>query len=235
MVKGVKVINPQKLVKDFEEYLVKTKLLNSLHDGYGSTKWIDQLGKNMELACQRSAIENRELTADEINWVTELMMLQSKYGEEVDLFGSYLEEVGQTSIKNGQFFTPMSLAIALARLVGVQNKPGEVITVSDCASGSGRLMIAHALEAKKCKDYTPMDFVYYNQDIDYKSFLCSTLNASLRNLASFNVWGDTLAVKERKIYMTIPMYLGYARWVDVTGSVLIQTSRQLEKQLLGVG
>ena len=203
------------LEKDFELFLVGNKLWKPYHENEYS--WIDRLGNLMDVAAKRTAEENKHLKDDDIKWWLDLCILQGVYGKEVDIFGSYLEARSMTNFRNGQFFTPMNICDLMAELVlhdGEGAQKDEPITVSDCASGTGRMMIAHANMAAGKAGYSPIKFKYYNQDIDYKSFVFSTLNAVLRNLYSVNVWGDSLAVTERKVYFTIPTMFGYSTWHD---------------------
>lgn len=192
--------------KDFEKYLVDTKLWTPWEDNHA---WIERLSKLMD----KAATAEEKLVEDDCKWWTELVNLQNHYGDERDLFGEYLELKNMTSQKNGQFLTPMSICKMLNMLVHKDERVGtEPVTVSDCACGSGRMMIAHSLYVAEVDK--PYRYVYYNQDIDHKAFIFTTLNAALRNLWSVNVWGDTLAVKEYRRYITIPTNLGMALWID---------------------
>jgi type I restriction-modification system DNA methylase subunit len=202
------------LEKDFEQYLVSVKLWEPyVEDNH---RWIQRLGDEMDRAAKRSAEENSRLKESDYAWWTELVKLQQQYGFERDLFGEYIELKNMTSQKNGQFFTPMSICKMMCAFTHTDIPQGrDIRTISDCASGSGRMMIAHAAHMMSLdKGYSPVKYAYYNQDIDYKAFVFSTLNAALRNLSSVNVWGDTLAVKEYKAYITVPTRLGVALWMD---------------------
>lgn len=200
--------------KDFEKYLVDTKLWTPWKES--NHTWIQRIADLVDKAAKRTAEENAKLTEDDYRWWVELVKLQRHYGDERDLFGEYLELKNMTSQKNGQFFTPMSICKMMSMMVQEDSlERSEPITVSDCTCGSGRMMIAHALNASETDaHYHPAKYKYYNQDIDHKSFVFTTLNAALRNLWSVNVWGDTLAVKEYKTYITIPTNLGMAVWLD---------------------
>lgn len=200
------------LVKDFELYLEKNNLWRMYHDN--KYKWIEALGQRMDVAAKRTAEENAKLTDEDVSWWIDLCKLQKAYGNDIDIFGSYLEAKGLTSQQNGQFFTPMSICLLMVQISGIEIPGQTPMKVSDCASGTGRMMIAHAKAASEKEGYSLIKFEYYNQDIDYKSFIFSTLNASLRNLWSFNIWGDTLAVTQRKCFFTLPTVMGYATWHD---------------------
>lgn len=207
--------------KDFENYLIEAKLWDRWKDN--PTKWIDRIGEKMERAIHRTGEENKSLTEDDLTWWIKLAQLQNYYGPERDIFGEYLELTNMTSQKNGQFFTPMSVCKIMSMIT--YSKPTKKpTTVSDCACGSGRMMIAHSIVAQENRD-NPHNFCYYNQDIDYKSFIFTTLNAVLRNLASVNVWGDTLAMTKYKTYITIPSSIGYATWHDE--SIICGVSRKV--------
>lgn len=201
------------LEKDFEEYLINVKLWDRWKDT--ETKWIDRLGEKLDQAAKRTAEENNNLKEEDYLWWTLLVKLQNKYGFDKDIFGEYLELKGLTSQRNGQFFTPMSICKLMSMLTFCDtNSNQKPITVNDCACGSGRMMIAYASNIKEKDDYNTLDYVYYNQDVDYKAFIFTTLNASLRNLKSINVWGNTITLKENKTYYTIPTLLGCSAWFD---------------------
>lgn len=200
------------LISDFEVYLEKNMDWKLYRDS--ELKWVETLEAKMDKVSRLTAEESKQLKNEDLNWWIDLCVIQKIYGNNVDIFGKYLEEKGLTSQQNGQFFTPMSICIMMTQLVDNDTPEKIPCTVSDCASGTGRMMIAHSIVKSNKEDYSPQQYQYTNQDIDFKSFVFSTLNASLRNLWSVNIWGDTLAVTERKTYVTIPTQLGYAAWYN---------------------
>lgn len=200
------------LEKDFEEYLIESRLWIRYNES--ETDWINKIGTKMDQAAKRSAEENAHLKEDDYLWWVNLVRLQDFYGFDRDVFGEYLEIKGLTSQKNGQFFTPMQICNLLSALTEDNTETKGIKTVSDCCCGSGRMMIANASKKRKNKGYINQETIYYNQDIDYKSFVFTTLNASLRNLCSVNVWGNTLTVTENKVFVTVPTHLGWAQWFD---------------------
>lgn len=200
-----------KLNKDFEEYLVKNKLWTPYKEE--PMVWIQRIGNLMEKAAKRTAKENSVLSKEDYQWWVDLVNLQNFYGHERDIFGEYIEIKGMTSQKSGQFFTPMSICRMMSSIMYSGDIEEGEGTISDPTCGSGRMMIAHAINARD-KGMDAECYTYYNQDIDYKSFIFTTLNAAMRNLCSIVVWGDTLAMKEYKVYITIPTNLGMALWMD---------------------
>lgn len=201
------------IINDLENYLISNGLM--LVNADYKLKWIERIGNKMEIAARRTREENENLTLEDYRWMKELYNLQEYYGYDVDIFGEYLEKTDSTNFKAGQFFTPLSLCTLLSEITWEDNEKYPVEIGDEC-SGTGRMMIAHSLVARRRSEkYHCMDYIYYNKDIDYKSMIISTLNASLRNLWSVNTWGDTLAVTTNKIYATIPLEVGIARWVDI--------------------
>lgn len=200
-----------KIEKDFEEYLIRTKLWKPYHED--SMAWIQKIGDLMDVSAKRTAEENKKLKEEDYIWWVELVKLQEFYGADRDLFGEYIELKGMTSQRNGQFFTPMSICKMMSRMMYTDEMMTKEGIVSDPTSGSGRMMIAHANNAQEM-GHNSGACTYYNQDIDYKAFIFTTLNAALRNLCSVNIWGDTLAVKEYKVFITIPTRLGMAAWYE---------------------
>jgi len=202
-----------KILEDFENYLESTGLWKRWEDN--TTQWIYKLGERVEDAAKRTAADNLNLQEKDLIWFVELVKLQQYYGESVDLFGEYLEAKGLTSQKNGQFFTPASVCELISNLIG-HEEPSYPMTISDPASGTGRLMIQDYVGRKSRHEekFNPVNYIYYNMDIDYKAFLFSLLNAVLRNLRSVNAHGDTLSMQIWKTFSTQPTTVGVALWFD---------------------
>lgn len=202
-----------KIVEDFENYLESTGLWKRYEDN--SSQWIYRLGEHVEVAAKRTAAENERLKKEDVIWLSELVLLQRYYGDEVDLFGEYLEAKNMTSQRNGQFFTPTSVCELISNLIG-NEEVHYPMTISDPASGTGRLMIQDFLnrKARHKENFRTENYIYYNMDIDYKAWLFSLLNAVLRNIYSVVAHGDTLAMKIYKTYSTRPTTIGYSVWFD---------------------
>lgn len=75
-------------------------------------------------------------------WILDVVQAMDR-GEYLDLFGLLYESLYLTRSKashTGQFFTPGSISTLCAEMLDDNREGG---TVSDCAVGSGRLLLAH--------------------------------------------------------------------------------------------
>lgn len=200
------------IVKDFEDYLISSKLMIKNYDR--PFQWIERLGKIIEDASLLHFEENYFIK----DFLPNLIELQKFYGYSYDLFGSYLEFNDNTNQKLGQFFTPMGVSMLTAELSFNYENLNRTIRVADECSGTARMMIAHHIVSeKKIKNLSPLQYFYYNKDIDYKCFIFSTLNAILRNLFSENVWGDCIAATNYKVIFTYPSTSGRSIWFNTEG------------------
>ncbi len=192
------------ITKDFENYLLETKLKVDSSSNY---KWIDELKK-------------RVLNPDnnDTDWFIKLCELQQKHDFDSDIFGTYMEESKLTNPNLGQFYTPMHIAKLMSMFTTPhdfkEHLDSKYIGVNDPCSGTGRFMIAHSSSAvENMKQFwTPTSFKYVNTDLDNNNYIFSTLNAVLRNLFSINIWGNTLTFEVYGAIMTLPNTSGIASW-----------------------
>lgn len=132
-----------------------------------------------------------------------------------DLFGEYLEAIGETSERTGQFFTPPDLVDLTTRITLEDlDLGGRPKMIADPASGTGRFMLGVAKHFAEQNDGC-LNFLCVNIDIDRKAFAYCVMNAVLHGIPSVCIHGDTLKVEAWNAFATIPMFGGYARWERV--------------------
>lgn len=98
------------------------------------------------------------------------------HGRWLDAFGTLYEEMflsrGKAS-KTGQFFTPTAVSALLSDLVAQPDQHG---TVNDCAAGSGRLLLAHYVNASRVNHAEGRKYTYIAQDSDQTAAKMCALN-----------------------------------------------------------
>jgi len=119
-----------------------------------------------------------------------------RHDEWDDMFGEYLVETEQLYDRAGQFFTPMHIVRAMCEMtVGVMTDEqllGEPQMMSDPAAGCGRFMIGAAeIYAKRVGCF---NFLFVNQDIDFRMYVYKTMNAILYGIPSLNIHCDSIAL-----------------------------------------
>ena len=111
-----------------------------------------------------------------LEWVEE----QQRMGRIIDAFDFYegaVKSKGKADML-GQFYTPMALCDLMADVIDGEQK--EVVTVLDCAVGSGRTLLGHANTLIKHK--RPNVAYYQGGDIDTQSVKMCTLNLAVNGL-----------------------------------------------------
>lgn len=100
-----------------------------------------------------------------------------------DHFGAIYEEFFKSRMKastTGQFFTHIHICQLMAHVSGVNETTGG--TVSDCACGSGRTLIAHAKVAYENEQSRYNSYVYHGGDIDSTSVAMCALNLAINGM-----------------------------------------------------
>lgn len=116
-----------------------------------------------------------------------------------DPFGGVYEEFFQSKYKaskTGQFFTPESVCDLMAKCVGDVGGG----SVSDCACGSGRTLIAHARQAYQNEDTRLKAYVYHGGDTDNTSVMMCALNFAINGM---------VGMVERRDALTTEFFFGY--------------------------
>lgn len=135
-----------------------------------------------------------------------VMMLDEK---PVDALGEIMSELGLTSAKSGQFFTPFAVSAMCAKMTFNEEllKRKAYVTVSDPASGTGGMLLAFVGELIE-RGYNPADKVFCEAvDVDEVVALCSFLQLSLWNVPSHVVIGNSLSMEYREHWFTPAFYL----------------------------
>lgn len=139
--------------------------------------------------------DNKGLLA-EILLAHEEFKKDPRHGEWDDMFGEYLMETEQLYDRAGQFFTPMNVVRMMCEMtIGVMTDEqllGEPQMMNDPAAGCGRFMIGAAeIYAKRVGC---LNFLFVNQDIDFRMYVYKTMNAILYGIPSLNVHCDSIAL-----------------------------------------
>lgn len=116
-----------------------------------------------------------------------------------DPFGGVYEAFFQSKFKaseTGQFFTPESVCDLMAK--GAGDAGGG--SVSDCACGSGRTLIAHAKQAYQNEDTRLKAYVYHGGDTDETSVMMCALNFAINGM---------VGMVERRNALTMEFFGGY--------------------------
>lgn len=115
--------------------------------------------------------------------------------EPKDVLGELFQELELHNRSRGQFFTPISIADAMAALtLGSVEKTYEekgFVTINDPACGSGVMLIAAARVA--LRQGVPLDCLYlFGQDIDECAVHMTYLQVALMGCPGAVIHGDTL-------------------------------------------
>lgn len=144
--------------------------------------------------------ENGKRPADYFSYaLSELMLHMQKTNEEVL---GYLYMQNASNKNTGQFFTPPALASLMALLADQdQNLKGDI---NDPCCGSGSNLISCA-KTMLNKDIDNSRFI--GQDIDFTCVQMTTLNFMFFNLNGVIIWGNTLKLEQKEVYITKRSYL----------------------------
>lgn len=123
-----------------------------------------------------------------------------------DMFGEYMECNGETSERNGQFFTPIGVVDMMVQMT-LQDTPldrQEPWVFCDPACGTGRFMLRTAHHFAK-ENKGALNFLFTNVDIDRKAFTYCTMNAVLNGIPGIHIHGDTLRMEVWDAFATVPI------------------------------
>lgn len=112
-----------------------------------------------------------------------------------DFLGELYMALGLGNDKNGQFFTPYGVCVAMSQLTGDFKQKVESegwISVNDPACGAGATLIAFANECRRAGINYQTDVLFVGQDIDFITGLMCYLQLSLLGCAGYIVIGNTL-------------------------------------------
>lgn len=127
-------------------------------------------------------------TRDELNDIAKLMslvMLQAAERPYSDLLGEFFTE-HVTRGRNGQFFTPDSICVMMAKMQ-IGDEPPVNKTVADPACGSGRMLLAFAEEAP--------GNTFYASDVDAQCARMTVLNFFANGMTGEVAWMNALSME----------------------------------------
>ena len=142
--------------------------------------------------------------------VAELISLYMKEEDACDILGEIYEQIGASSERNSQFFTPLHISKMMAAVtLDIEKiKKEKFITINDPTCGSGVMFLSVAEYLLKNNiDYTEKIFVV-GQDIDFVCACMTYIQISLYGLPGCIIWGDTLTEESRRIFYTPQYFIG---------------------------
>ena len=158
-----------------------------------------------------AGLDFRRDRADEFRPNTELlaslMDISQDYTDEAgpfsDLFGEWLECNGETSERNGQFFTPIDVVDMMVEMtfqgIDLDRRP-----VDRLRPGSGTGPVHAPVYAKHFGERTgSFNFLMTNIDIDRRAFTFCTIMPSSTDPA-IHIHGDTLRMEVYDAFATLP-------------------------------
>lgn len=130
-----------------------------------------------------------------------------------DFLGECFHELELHNQFKGQFFTPYSLSMMMARMTIPAAMEQAIqrhgyVSLSEPACGSGGMVIA-AGEVLKEAGHNPVNRLWVvAQDIDFKCCCMAYIQMSLMAIPGAVIWGDTLRVECRQQWLTAGAFLG---------------------------
>ena len=132
-----------------------------------------------------------------------------------DFLGSLYMLSNSYSKTFGQFFTPYSVSVLMAKiLVKNYDLTKEVIIVNDCCCGGGGLLIALVEELER-QGVSKDKILVVGQDIDSRCVNMSYIQLSLLGIPAVILKGDTLTYKFSDIWRTPAYFLNYDKFERV--------------------
>ena len=202
--------------KDFEKLITSPwlKQLQELAPRHQSTKLEDRIYKMLKDG-ENFTKEKADQFKDNIELLIKLKYAHAAYMEQTkdewgDMFGEYLALENRFVTRGGQFVTPINVCDCMVRITMRPEDMDEPKSISDPCCGTGRFMLRTA--KYYAEETGRLNFIFFNQDIDFKMYAYTAFNAILRDIPSYTVWGDTLAMEGREAILTIPYAPGFTPW-----------------------
>lgn len=177
--------------KDYSSLFVEW--LDWIIDIFDAQHYID---RNFAQNIAEKTKENELFFQMMMQWLIDNTKAQEK-GELLDWFGTQYEEQIKSKAKAdalGQFYTPMSLCLMLAKIDADGIEHPEEVTANDCACGSGRLLIAMEQELRNKYGYSNKRY-YTASDIDHMSVKMCALNLMIAGVCGQVLCRDALKME----------------------------------------
>lgn len=171
----------ENVLNDFMDFLL----------GYFSVDAYQGNGSHYKQHIRTCASTEPDFTALALMWLDDVARAMER-GRWLDVFGELYEDMylcrGKAS-KTGQFFTPASVSDLCAQML----QPGkDGVMVSDCAAGSGRLLLSHFIAAENYQANAGRRYRYIAQDSDPVACKMCALNMMVHGMAGVVKCADTL-------------------------------------------
>lgn len=186
-----------------------TRRLDDL-DPLNGPKLYDRIHDDILVAGREFRRDQAEESMESIELLGSLMETYREYSDEAgpfgDMFGEWLECNGQTSERNGQFFTPIDVVDMMVEMTfqGTDLDRATPWTVCDPACGTGRFMLRTARYFAG-NNHGALNFLLTNVDIDRRAFTFCTMNAVLNGIPGIHIHGDSLRMEVYEAFATLPV------------------------------
>lgn len=186
-----------------------TRRLEDL-DPLNGPKLYDRIHDDILVAGREFRRDRAEESMESIELLGTLMETYREYSDEAgpfsDLFGEYLECNGETSERNGQFFTPVDVVDMMVQMTlhGVELDRQVPWTFCDPACGTGRFMLRTAKHFM-AENKGALNFLFTNADIDRRAFTYCVTNAILNGIPGIHIHGDSLRMEVYEAFATLPI------------------------------
>lgn len=178
-------------LSDFCDYLLdlfSVKAFDGTLDGF----------KNWQ---QKRLQEKQKFGVLAVAWLNDVSQAMDR-GQWLDVFGMLYEDMYLTAGKasrTGQFFTPQSVSNLMSSIISYGKNEAtsakiEGTKVNDCAAGSGRLLLAHFIEASKLDHSAGRPFQYIAQDSDPLVCKMCALNMMVHGMNGRVICQDTMSM-----------------------------------------
>lgn len=214
-----KIIQEEKRVEDLFKPRGWLKRLRELDSPSQRVRLIDRIYREILVKGEDFSEDRKDEFQEGIELLSEIMMIHGAYTEEVgqfgDMWGEYILEYGRLNPKLGQFFTPITVCDFMVKMLfSIGDLKGKPKKILDPAAGCGRFMLRTA--KFYAEEVGMFNFLFYNIDIDFRMYVCCTMNAILNGIPSINIWGDSLSLECREGVVTIPLG-NLAMWKRIDG------------------
>lgn len=157
----------------------------------------------------------KRYSKEELNVFTQMfadlvLALDEHANRPCDVLGPVFHELELHDQYKGQFFTPQHVSDMMAQIAIGEDKP-EVskygyFTVSDCACGSGVMLLSVARATEENKHSFQKEMLAFGTDIDLKCVHMTYLQLSLYGIPAVVVHGNSITMEEWSQWYT-PIYL----------------------------
>lgn len=200
--------------REFESWMNTPwrKTLLELAPRHTSLRLEDRIYKEILIKGEQFTPEKKDEYKDTFELLWKLRFAQQNFekekGEYMDMFGEYIMETGRLT-SSYQALTPMNIVKFMCSVI-IGDDVEVIRSLNDPTCGTGRFMLGCAQHYREKGRNN--NFIFFNQDIDYKMYVYTAFNAILHDIPSITVLGDSIALEKREAILTIPWAKGFTTW-----------------------